>query len=212
MVKPKNSTQPASRSNEDIESVPPLANGQAAIDAICLEIRRLRRSRRMSLAELAAKIDRSVGFVSQIERGLSRPSLKDLYAISVSLGVEIGWFLGASDSAPSDEHGLVVRASQRRRYEQGGILTEALSPVVGEGLELMLSVVEPGASFAERRAAHRGREAGLVLKGQLEMHIDGRTFKLAEGDSYSYLTTTPHWSRNSSDEPAVLVWVVAADK
>ncbi|WP_204280716.1 helix-turn-helix domain-containing protein, partial [Serratia marcescens] len=38
------------------------------------EIRRLRRSRGLRVTELAARIDRSVGFVSQIERGLSKPA------------------------------------------------------------------------------------------------------------------------------------------
>ncbi|MEL2319329.1 helix-turn-helix transcriptional regulator, partial [Klebsiella pneumoniae] len=53
------------------------------LDQVGEEIRRLRRSRGMAIRDLAEKIDRSVGLVSQIERGISRPSLKDLYAISV---------------------------------------------------------------------------------------------------------------------------------
>ncbi len=178
------------------------------LDEIGDEIRRLRRSRGLTLAELAQAIGRSVGFVSQIERGLSKPSLKDLYAISVGLGVKVGWFLHEGEPPPERERGVVVRAKARRRYEANGIATEALSPYLGEEVELMMSTLQPGASFEERVAAHKGREAGVILKGQLEMWIDGERFLLEEGDSYTFLTTTPHWSRNLGDVPVVLIWVV----
>jgi transcriptional regulator with XRE-family HTH domain len=178
------------------------------LDQVGEEIRRLRRSRGISIAELAQRIDRSVGFVSQIERGRSRPSLKDLYAISVGLGVQIGWFLLDQALPPERERGVIVRAHNRRKYEQGGIATEALSPYLGEDLELMMSTLQPGARFEERVAMHKGREAGFVLKGSLEMWIDGECFELKEGDSYTFLTSKPHWSRNTGDSETVLVWVV----
>src|SRR3546814_11026842 len=46
------------------------------LDQVGEEIRRLRRSRGMSITDLAKKIGRSVGFVSQIDRGMSKPSVK----------------------------------------------------------------------------------------------------------------------------------------
>lgn len=188
---------------------PLVANGEA-IDAVGDEIRRLRRSRGMSISELATKIGRSVGYVSQIERGMSKPSVKDLYAISVGLGVQIGWFMLDKDLPPTRERGVVVRAGSRRRYESAGISTEALSPYLGEELEMMRSTMKPGAQFEERTATHKGREAGFVLKGQLEMWIDGECFLLKQGDSYTFLSSTPHWSRNPGDEDTVFIWVVTA--
>lgn len=178
------------------------------LDQVGEEIRRLRRSRGMALADLAGKIGRSVGFVSQIERGLSRPTLKDLYAISKGLGVQIGWFLLDQEPPPEREKGVIVRAANRRKYESAGIATEALSPYLGEELELMYSTMQPGASFEKRTAMHKGREAGFVLRGRLEMWIAEECYLLEEGDSYTFLTSTPHWSRNPGDTETVLVWVV----
>lgn len=178
------------------------------LDQVGEEIRRLRRSRGMAIRDLAEKIDRSVGFVSQIERGISRPSLKDLYAISVGLGVQIGWFLLDEEMPPAREQGVIVRAGNRRGYEHGGIATEALSPYLGEELELMMSVVQPGAAFEERIATHKAREAGVILEGQLEMWIGGECFLLEQGDSYTFLSSTPHWSRNPGNIETRFVWVV----
>jgi transcriptional regulator with XRE-family HTH domain len=178
------------------------------VDQVGEEIRRLRRSRGMSIAQLAQRIGRSIGFVSQIERGMSRPTVKDLYAISVGLGVQIGWFMLDKAPAPERERGVVVRAGNRRGYQSAGIATEALSPYLGEELEMMLSTVQPGAGFEEKVSAHKGREAGFILKGQLEMWIGGVRHLLNEGDSYTFLSSTPHWSRNPGETETVFVWVV----
>ena len=198
------------RNITDEEVASQLAGQGAAIDAVGDEIRRLRRSRGVSISELAAKIGRSVGFVSQIERGMSKPSLKDLYAISVGLGVQIGWFMLDEDLPPERERGVVVRAKSRRRYESAGIATEALSPYLGEELEMMRSTMQPGAQFEERTATHKGREAGFILKGELDMWIDGECHRLKEGDSYTFLSSTPHWSSNPGPGETVFIWVVTS--
>jgi transcriptional regulator with XRE-family HTH domain len=173
------------------------------------EIKNLRRSRGLKLAEMAARIGRSVGFMSQVERGLSRPSLKDLYAISVHLGVQVSWFLAGPNTAPDRERGVIVRAAARRGYEQGGVSTQSLSPQLGEEIEMMISTLQPGCSTEERPAAHRGREAGIILRGTLELTIAGETFLLEEGDSYTYRTTETHSSRNTGETEAVVLWVTA---
>ena len=55
----------------------------------------LRQRKDLTVRALAQRINRSVGFVSQIERGLSRPSVEDLHAISAALGVHSMYFLAA---------------------------------------------------------------------------------------------------------------------
>ena len=178
------------------------------LDSIGEEVRYLRRSRGVTIQALAERTGRSVGFISQIERGVSKPSLKDLYAISVCLGVQVGWFLRDVEPPPAHERGILVRRKARRTYTHEGIKTALLSPYMGQEVELMQSVFSPGAATEERTAAHKGREAGVVLKGQLELWVGGRKFLLDEGDSYSYLSTTPHWSRNPTDSETIVIWVV----
>src|SRR3546814_11501415 len=95
------------------------------LDQVGEEIRRLRRSRGMSITDLAKKIGRSVGFVSQIERGMSKPSVKDLSAISISLRVKIGWFVLDKEPADARERVWIVLAGKRRAYKRAGIQTAA---------------------------------------------------------------------------------------
>ncbi|MFP3334290.1 helix-turn-helix transcriptional regulator, partial [Pseudomonas sp. SIMBA_064] len=52
------------------------------VQTLAVLIRDLRKHRGLTLDELAGKVKRSLGFLSQVERGLSRPTVADLTAIS----------------------------------------------------------------------------------------------------------------------------------
>ena len=67
----------------------------------------------MTLAETAGRLDRSVGWLSQVERGLSRPSLGDLRAIADVFGVPLSLFF-AHEVPREEERGVIVRAGSRR--------------------------------------------------------------------------------------------------
>jgi transcriptional regulator with XRE-family HTH domain len=189
------------------------ANAQAGptdlISTVGAEIRQVRRSKNLTIEAIAERIDRSVAHISKLERGLAEPSLRDLYALSEALGVPVGWFLKERNPAPPDEHGIIGRNGSRRCYEQGGIYTEVLSPVLGMGVEVMRSVFQPHAATLMRRGTYRKREDGYLLSGRLELFIDDKHFLLEAGDSYSYLTDSHHSSRNPGPEPAVLIWIAS---
>ena len=67
-------------------------NKQEEIAALAILIHDLRKHKKWTLKELADKIGRSVGFLSQVERGLSRPTVADLTAISETFGVPTTYF------------------------------------------------------------------------------------------------------------------------
>lgn len=77
------------------------------------DLRALRRARGMTLAELGDIVDRSVGWLSQVERDLSEPSISDLRQIAKALGISISMLFGPS-KAPANEAGYVVRKGARR--------------------------------------------------------------------------------------------------
>jgi transcriptional regulator with XRE-family HTH domain len=175
------------------------------------EIRQLRHSRGMTIEQLAARIGRSVGYVSKVERGRLSPALKDLVAFCVALDVQMSWFLRASPIDPGEES-VIVRRNGRRSHSRDGIVTEVLSPVLGGELEFMRSTYAPGAETKERTAPHKSREEGFILKGQLELWVAGRKYVLNEGDSYSYQCSLPHFTRNFGTTETILVWVITSAK
>ena len=180
------------------------------------EIRQLRKVRGLTLEQLATATGKSVGFLSQVERNITRPSVAALQDISKALGVHIGWFFN-NDAAdqPEKEKPFVVRADNRRRLSYSalsdtdylGLHDHLLSSNLNGDLALGISRYEPGASTGDDAYSHRGEEAGLVLEGELDLTIGEDTFRLGPGDSFSFHSNRPHRFANPSDlADTVVVW------
>jgi len=180
----------------------------AESNAIGIVIRKLRKARGKSLADIAQGISRSVSFVSQIERGNAQPSIADLKGIAQLLGVPVGWFF-LSDSVPPDEIGRVVRSHDRRQLGNStqGLLEELLSPDIGGSFEMFLSTFEPGATM-EQATLRDTEEEGYVVTGSLTLWIGERQFSLNAGDSFRIVREPFRWSNPTQSEARVL-WVIA---
>lgn len=180
----------------------------AAIRYLGPEIRNLRKARGMTLAAVAAASGLSVGYLSLLERDRATPSINALHAISRALGVTISWFFEAGET-PVPERDIVVRRARRRRLDfSPGISDELLSPSLAGTLELLASRFEPGAASGDSPYSHTGEEAGVVLRGQLELWVDGKTFLLVAGDSFGFPSTLPHRYRNPGSGEAEVIWAI----
>ena len=173
------------------------------------EIKGLRKAKNLSLQQVASSCGKSIGFLSQVERGLSTPSISDLHQIAEALGVQISWFFPQGGTVEPSDGGVVVRKARRRRLAfASGISDYLLSPNLEGPLELLCSTMEPGSDSGPDTYEHVGHEAGVVLKGRLELWIGAQHFTLEEGDSFSFASTTPHRYRNPGDTQTELIWVV----
>jgi transcriptional regulator with XRE-family HTH domain len=180
------------------------------VAALGQQIRQLRRSKGTTLAQLAQRSGLSIGHLSQVERGLSAPTIRQLQAISAGLGVRIGWFFQPAPGAERDRSAVVVRADRRRqlRYDGLGMTDHLLTPSLEGRLELLLSTLEPGAGSGEEPYSHEGEEAGLVLEGTLELWIGDEHHLLEQGDSFAFASTRPHRYRNPGRTRTVVVWAI----
>ncbi|RVD27683.1 XRE family transcriptional regulator [Mesorhizobium sp. M4B.F.Ca.ET.017.02.2.1] len=172
------------------------------------DIRALRKARGLTLAEIGLKLGRSVGWVSQVERGLSVPSLGDLRAFAELFGVPLSLFFG-HDVPTEKERRVVVRAGSRRSLgtSESGLVEELLSPDLGGSFEMLRSVFAPGAEL-KTEARRPTEEAGYVVSGVFEIEIAGVWHRLGEGDSFRFEGKPFRW-RNPGAEPAVVIWVVS---
>ena len=172
------------------------------------DIRALRRARGLTLAEIALKLGRSVGWVSQVERGLSTPSLSDLRAFAELFGVPISLFF-SHDVPVESERGVVVRAGRRRTLgtSESGLVEELLSPDLGGSFEMVRSIFAPGAEMKTQHLRPT-EEAGYLASGVFEIEIAGVWHRLGEGDSFRFEGKPYRW-RNPGTEPAVVIWVVS---
>ncbi|MFI5012317.1 MAG: helix-turn-helix domain-containing protein [Hyphomicrobiales bacterium] len=172
------------------------------------EIRGLRKARNFTLAVLALRSELSIGYLSLLERNLATPSINALVAIARALGVTVGWFFEAGEP-PDEERDFVVRRARRRRLDySAGIVDELLTPSLSGALELLSCRLPPGASSGDMPYTHRGEEAGVIIRGKLELWVDGKTFRLEAGDSFGFPSSLPHRYRNPGSDETEIVWAI----
>ena len=172
------------------------------------DLRALRKSRGMTLTDLATATGRSVGWLSQVERSISQPSIDDLRLLADRLDAPLSLFFG-DPGAPSEERGYIVRWNAGRSLgaPEGGLNEMLLSPDLGGAFEIVRSVFDPGAELSEPQTRPT-EEAGYIISGQLDLWINDRLFQLNEGDSFRFRREPYRW-RNPGDQPAVVIWVIA---
>ncbi len=171
------------------------------------DLRSLRKSRGLTLEALAARLGKSVGWLSQVERDLSTPDAGDLQGFAEAFGVPISLF--SAPDGPGREEGRIVRADARRAIgeREAGLIEELLSPDLTDAFEVVHSTFQPGS--ARRRAGTRPTaELAVMLAGKLDVWLGCEKFTVATGDSFRVRGETMRWA-NPYDTPAVAVWVIS---
>ena len=172
------------------------------------DLRALRKTRHMTLADLAERLGRSVGWLSQVERDLSDPSIADLRHIASVLEVSVS-MLFRHAAAPAQEAGYVVRRTARRPIgpTTDGLVEELLSPDLTDDFEMVHSTFSPGSTLSEP-VSRPTQEVGYLISGRLDIEIDTTPHTIHPGDSFRIRGETFRWS-NPYDDPAVAIWVIA---
>ena len=116
--------------------------------------------------------------------------------------------------APREERDVVVRRENRRvlTYTGAGVTEELLSPSLDSRLMLIQTTFAPHCGTGEKPRERKGDEAGLVLSGTLELHVDGRIHTLQAGDSFTLKGKGVHWCQNPGETDTVVAWVITPPK
>lgn len=210
------------------------AGGPADLsEVIGRHIRTFRTQQGLSLRQLAERSGLSVGFLSQLERGLTSIGLTNLRDLTQELGHDItecfdpGILDGARAAAAVDSsaaaeaisaHQAPARAGQftltrgngehTSQYVSGLRTYRMLSRrAAGLLLEPMLVEISPGGMVGELEA-HAGEEFAFVVRGELCFTVDGSTHRLLPGDSLHLTSSIPHSLHNDTDQVTVVVSVV----
>ncbi len=169
-------------------------------------IRGLRKGRSLTLTELARLSGLSHSFLSQVERGLARPSMNSLHQISEALGTNASWLLAGSENT---REATVVRASDTASVPASELGdTDGVRRVVAPEASPFQVVEFTGAPDTFREYwVHDGFETIYVISGAVDVDLDGEVFRLEPSDSISYDTRQPHRLRAATDETVKLLMI-----
>jgi len=169
------------------------------------KIRDLRLRRGLTVHQLATASGLSKGFISQLENGITAPSIASLTGLAEVLDTSIAYLV-----APDSEAMCVVRRAERRRIEVGGNASrvESLTPSTVRNLDVVMAELPPGLSAGDKKHYHQGEEFLMCIEGRIRVTCAGQVAELDEGDAAHFDGRAPHAVENVGDRTARLIIVV----
>ncbi|MGW5425424.1 helix-turn-helix domain-containing protein [Streptomyces sp. NPDC003943] len=146
-------------------------------------LRRIRRERGATLAELSASTGISVSTLSRLESGRRRPSLELLLPIARAHQVPLDELVGAPPVGDPRVRAKPIVRDGRTLYP--------LTRQPG-GLQAYKVVQEPGSEVPDPRV-HEGYEWLYVLSGRLRLVLGEHDVVLGPGEAAEFDTRVPHW-------------------
>lgn len=161
------------------------------------QLRRLRTRRGLSLRALAAEAGVSATLLSQIERGVTEPSLATLRRLAGVFGESLAT-LFEDPSAPTL---WISRPGERStlRGPRGQVGYERLTPGNGQ-LEVLRGVLRPGEATSAQPWSHASIECAFVLAGTLTVEVDGVPHTVEKGEAITFDSRQPHRYLNGCTE------------
>jgi transcriptional regulator with XRE-family HTH domain len=170
-------------------------------DVIAANLRRLRTSRRMSLATLASRADVAKATLTNLEQGRGNPTIETLWSLALGLGVAFSDLLEDRRETAT----VVVRAQQGARVRgstPGGQLDLRLVDRIERG-----GLVEVFDLFLPAQTEHLGSPHGsgvvervLVHAGTITVGPVGDPITLGPGDYARYSGDGPHLYRSAAED------------
>ena len=167
-------------------------------------VRSLRRERGLTIEQLAAATGLTKGFISQLERDRTAPSLSSIARICDALGVRLSHIF--ETEAPA---ALVRRHGRRPADGVSPTHSFLLSARDEPRFQAIESEIAPGAGAGDELHSLPGEaEFVYVLEGALELQVGDETHVLEEGDAITYRLGKPHtWRNASTSERLRVLWI-----
>jgi transcriptional regulator with XRE-family HTH domain len=160
-------------------------------------IRKLRTARGMTISQLAEAAEVSTALISQVERGLTDPSLATLRQVARVLGVPL---FDLFEQSPGASPVTVIRRGEESTITSpNGDVSYARKSVAHGQVEVLRGELRPGGVSHAEPWSHPAEECVIVVNGSLVVEVDGTAHRLVDGDSCYFDSRLPHRLVNDAD-------------
>jgi transcriptional regulator with XRE-family HTH domain len=168
-------------------------------------LRELRLRHGLTLRELAVEAEVSPALLSQLENGVTDPSLSTLRKLATVFKAEVSTLF----SEPNAPMVHLSRPGERMHLTAplGEISYERLTPGRGD-LEVLSATMKPGDVSSSERRGHESTECIVVLEGEVVVEIETERHVLQARDALTFDSRLAHRFCNESLEPAVFLLAV----
>lgn len=166
------------------------------------KIKRLRLANQLTLEELANRSELTKGFLSQVERNLTSPSIATLEDILEALGTTLKDFFNEKQ-----EEQIVFKKDDYFVNEQDDYMISYIVPNAQKNeMEPILIELEKGKTSMVMEPQD-GEEFGYVVSGKVKLHYGHKEFVVKRGETFYLKSNQSHYLENTSDTKAKVIWV-----
>ena len=167
------------------------------------KIKELRNKQGLTQEELADRAELSKGFISQLERDMTSPSIATLEDLLQCLGTTLGEFFNEEQEEEQivfTEEDFFVKKDEEYKNQIKWIIPNAQKNCM-EPIHLLL---EKGGETCPDNP-HEGEEFGYVLSGTVQIVLGNRSFKAKKGESFYYEAKYKHYLKSKNG--AKVLWI-----
>lgn len=169
------------------------------------KIKNLRTILGLTQEELAERAELTKGFISQLERGLTSPSITSLEDVLEALGTNISDFF-----KEEKEEKIVFQKIDTFEtiFESGDSKLEWIVPNAQKNsMEPIIITLNSNKSFSRTYEPFEGEEFGYVLKGKVEINLGGNIYVLKEGECFYTKGQFKRKIVNLSKKESKVLWI-----
>lgn len=168
------------------------------------KIKDLRIQKGLTQEELADRSELSKGFISQLERDLTSPSIATLVDILQCLGTDLKNFFNdsADEQLAFRESDYFEKIDEELKNKIEWIIPNAQKNMMEP---IRLTLAPNGSTYPDN--PHEGEEFGYVLSGSIILILGNRSVKVKKGESFYFTANTTHYIKANKKTGAVLIWV-----
>lgn len=159
------------------------------------KIKALRTAKKYTLKQLSEESGLSIGFLSQLERGMSTIAIDSLARIAEILGVDLSTFFTSSPDLDSRQP--ICRSFEQRCTQVSPQIIQYILSNHVKDFNCLPRIFQL-LPFANSELGelemyqHEGEEFVYVLEGVLTLYVNGIQYCLYPGDSMQIHSTLPH--------------------
>ncbi len=168
------------------------------------KIKRMRLEYGLTQEELADRCELTKGYISQLERDLTSPSIATLKDILDCLGSSIPEFFNdqKTEQVVFKAQDIFVKEEEEKGYKINWIVPNAqkmdMEPII-------LELSESGETYEDN--PHQGEEFGYVLSGSILLILGKERYRVKKGECFHFKTNQPHSIKNSGRKTAQVLWI-----
>lgn len=173
----------------------------------------VRKKAGLSQRELASRAGLTNGTISLIEKNKTSPSIASLKRLLDAVPLSMSEFFSSFEDSDSPKYFYTAEEFTEIAPQDAGLNGTAsakvslrqLGSTAQHALQVLYETYPPGADTGAELLSHDGEEAGIVVRGGIEITVGDEVRTLATGDGYLFDSRLPHRFRNAGGEDCVII-------